>query len=176
MYQWSSWKVRVKVKVTLRLMVSLSVSLGVEPHLGLMTRYLLLFDSFGLVFMGRHLWREEGSVFCICCWPSPAQSFSGPSSLDLATIFHCLGFETSLFVASYDSQGHAEASHYIASGRTTQKTHPFPSNGMSSLLRIHCCGMCLLNRCLATSLSVAIHRLILNPSFLFSHWIVSILI
>jgi hypothetical protein len=33
---------------------SQSVSLGVEPHLGLMTRYLLLFDSYGLVFMGRN--------------------------------------------------------------------------------------------------------------------------
>jgi hypothetical protein len=31
--------VRFKVKVTLRLTVSQSVSLGVEPHLGLMTRY-----------------------------------------------------------------------------------------------------------------------------------------
>jgi hypothetical protein len=41
-----------KVKVTLRLTVSQSVSLGVEPHLGLMTRYLLLFDSYGLVFVG----------------------------------------------------------------------------------------------------------------------------
>jgi hypothetical protein len=30
-----------------------SVSLGVEPHLGLMTRYLLLFDSYGLVIVGR---------------------------------------------------------------------------------------------------------------------------
>jgi hypothetical protein len=29
-----------------------SVSLGVEPRLGLMTRYLLLFDSYGLVFCG----------------------------------------------------------------------------------------------------------------------------
>jgi hypothetical protein len=29
-----------------------SVSLGVEPHLGLMTRYLLLFDSYRLVFCG----------------------------------------------------------------------------------------------------------------------------
>jgi hypothetical protein len=41
-------KVKVKVKVTLRLdgqSVSQSVSLGVEPHLGLMTRYLLLFHS-----------------------------------------------------------------------------------------------------------------------------------
>jgi hypothetical protein len=32
----------VKVKVTLRLTVSQSASLRVEPHLGLMTRYLLL--------------------------------------------------------------------------------------------------------------------------------------
>jgi hypothetical protein len=41
---------QVKVKVALQLIVSQSVSLGVEPHLGLMTRYLLLFDSYGLVF------------------------------------------------------------------------------------------------------------------------------
>jgi hypothetical protein len=53
-----------KVKVTLRLTVSQSVSLGVEPHLGLMTRYLLPFDSYALVFVGRPLWREDGSVFC----------------------------------------------------------------------------------------------------------------
>jgi hypothetical protein len=45
----------VKVKVTLRLTVSQSVSLGVEPHLGLMTRYLLLFDSYGIVIVGRPL-------------------------------------------------------------------------------------------------------------------------
>jgi hypothetical protein len=36
-----------QVKVTLRLTVSQSVSLGVEPHLGLMTRYFLLVDSYG---------------------------------------------------------------------------------------------------------------------------------
>jgi hypothetical protein len=41
---------KVKVKVTLRLTVGQSVSL-----LGLMTRYLLLFDSYGLVFVGRPL-------------------------------------------------------------------------------------------------------------------------
>jgi hypothetical protein len=43
---------KVKVKVTLRLTVSQPVSLGVEPHLGLMTRYLLLFDRYGVVFCG----------------------------------------------------------------------------------------------------------------------------
>jgi hypothetical protein len=42
-----------ELKVTLRLTVGQSVSLGVEPHLGFMTRYLLLFDSYGLVFEGR---------------------------------------------------------------------------------------------------------------------------
>jgi hypothetical protein len=48
-----------KVKVTLRLTVSQSVSqsvnLGVEPNLGLMTRFLLLFDNLGLVIAGRPL-------------------------------------------------------------------------------------------------------------------------
>jgi hypothetical protein len=36
-----------------------SVSLGVEPHLGLMTRCLLLFDSCGLVFVGGALSDER---------------------------------------------------------------------------------------------------------------------
>jgi hypothetical protein len=45
----------IKVEVTLRLTVSQSVSRGVELHLGLMTKYLLLFDSYGLVFVGRLL-------------------------------------------------------------------------------------------------------------------------
>jgi hypothetical protein len=108
-----------------------------------MTRYVLLFDSCGRVFVGRPLWREGGSVFCICCWPLPAQSFSDSRPLGLSTIFYCLTFETSLFVASYDSQGHgggirlrlhqgeffsaARDSRYIASERPQQKT-PFHNN------------------------------------------------
>jgi hypothetical protein len=95
-----------KAKVILQLSVSQSVNLGVEPHLGLMTRYLLLFDSYGLVFVGRPFWGEDGSVFCTCCWLLPAQNFSGPSPSGLETIFYCLRFETYLFIASYDSQGH----------------------------------------------------------------------
>jgi hypothetical protein len=74
---------------------------------GLMTRYLLLsWQLRSCFFVGRPLWREAGSVFYICCWPLPAQSFLGPSPLVLAAIFYCLRFETSHFVASYDSQGH----------------------------------------------------------------------
>jgi hypothetical protein len=39
-----------QVKVTLRLTVSQSLNLGVKYNLGHMTRYLVLFDSYGLVF------------------------------------------------------------------------------------------------------------------------------
>jgi hypothetical protein len=108
----TSWSVWLQIagwyymKLTLRLTVSQSVSLGAEPHLGLMTRYLLLFDSYGLDFVGRLLWREDGSVFYICYSPWPAYSFSGPSPLGLVTIFCPLRFKTSLFVVFYDSQGH----------------------------------------------------------------------
>jgi hypothetical protein len=50
-----NYKLQVKVKYTLGLTVSQSVSIGVEPHFRIMTRYLLLFDSYGLVFLGRPL-------------------------------------------------------------------------------------------------------------------------
>jgi hypothetical protein len=46
---------KVKVKVALRVTVIQSISLDDEPHVGLMTRYLLLFESYGLVFVGRPL-------------------------------------------------------------------------------------------------------------------------
>jgi hypothetical protein len=71
-----------------------------------MTRSLLLSDSCGFVDLGRPLWWEDGSFVYNCCWPSPAQSFSGPSPVELVAIFYSLRFETSLFDASYDSQGH----------------------------------------------------------------------
>jgi hypothetical protein len=58
-----------------------------------------------VVYVGRSLWRENESVVYNCYWSSPAQSFSGPTTVGLVTIFYCLRFETSLF-ASYDSQGY----------------------------------------------------------------------
>jgi hypothetical protein len=91
-----------------------------------------------LFYVGHPLWREDGPVFCICYWPLPAQSFSGPSPLVLATVFYRLRIETFLFVASYDSQGHGGdirprlhtrynsqltiRSVYIAPARIAQKT------------------------------------------------------
>jgi hypothetical protein len=38
-----------------------------SPHLGLMTKFLLLLDSCGFVDMVRSLWREDGSVDYNCC-------------------------------------------------------------------------------------------------------------
>jgi hypothetical protein len=57
--------------------------------------------------VGRSLWREDESVVYNYCCPSPAESFSGPGPVGLATIFYCLRFETFLFVASYDSQSYS---------------------------------------------------------------------
>jgi hypothetical protein len=56
-----SVSVKVKVKVTLRLTVGQSVSLGVEPHPGLMTRDLLLFDSYDLVLWGGGALSDEST-------------------------------------------------------------------------------------------------------------------
>jgi hypothetical protein len=99
---------------------------------GLRPDFYYLCDSYGIVLVGRPLWREDGSVFYICCWLLPAQSFFGPSPLGLMTIFYCLTFETSLFVASYDSQGHGGGirsrlhtgicSSYILHRRTVYRT------------------------------------------------------
>jgi hypothetical protein len=99
-----------------------------------------------VLFCGGPLWREDGSVSCICCWPTPVQSFLGLRPFGLETIFYCLRFETSFFVASYDSQGYGGGirhrlhmgcrsclsfqPRYIASIRTHWKHrfHNYPKN------------------------------------------------
>jgi hypothetical protein len=65
-----------------------------STHLGHKTRFLLLSDNCGFVDVERSLWLKDGSVVYTCCWPSPAQSFSGSSPSGLLIIFHCLRFET----------------------------------------------------------------------------------
>jgi hypothetical protein len=46
-----------------------------------------------IVHMQHPLWREDGSIIYNCCWPSPAQSFSGLIPAGLITIFYCLRFK-----------------------------------------------------------------------------------
>jgi hypothetical protein len=67
-----------------------SLSWSKAPIWGLRPDLYYLCDSYGLVLVGRPLWREVGSALCICCWPLPAQSFSGLSPLGLEIIFYCL--------------------------------------------------------------------------------------
>jgi hypothetical protein len=81
----NSWQLNSKSHCDWR-SVSRSVRLSTEPYLGFMTRYLLLFDSYDHVFVGRPLWREDGYGFCICCWPLPAQSSSGPSPFTVSDL------------------------------------------------------------------------------------------
>jgi hypothetical protein len=73
-----------------------------------------------IVLIKHPLWQEDESVIYSWCWPSPAHSFSGPSPVGLATIFYCLRFGTSPFVASYDSQGYGGGiRHRLHTGNLT---------------------------------------------------------
>jgi hypothetical protein len=65
-----------------------------SPHLKPKIWFLLLSGSCWFFDVGRALWREGGSVVYNCCRSSPAQSFLGPSSAGLVTIFYCLRLET----------------------------------------------------------------------------------
>jgi hypothetical protein len=59
----------------------------------------------GLLMWGALSNERTGPTFTMLL-ASPAQPFSGPSPVGLANIFYCPRYETSLFVASYDSQGY----------------------------------------------------------------------
>jgi hypothetical protein len=97
---------KVKVKLTLRLTVSQSVSLGAELHLGLMTSFLILIYSYCLVFWGALSDERTGLSFVYAAGARQRSLSRVGVPLRLVTILYCLRFETFLFVASYDWQGH----------------------------------------------------------------------
>jgi hypothetical protein len=94
------------LSLVLRPMVSRPVCLGIKHPSGAYDQIFVTVRCCGFIDVGRSLWREDGSAVYNCCWSSPAQSSSGPSPLGLATVFYCFRFQTSNFVASYDSQGY----------------------------------------------------------------------
>jgi hypothetical protein len=98
-----SW---VESILILRPTVSGPVFLGVKQPSADYDQIFISVGQLRVSYVGRSLWREDGSVVYNCCWSSPAQSFSGSSPEEVATIFYCLRFETFLFVASYDLEGY----------------------------------------------------------------------
>jgi hypothetical protein len=94
-----------------RAQLSINCSLGTPeldwPPFGAYDQILITVRQLRVCWCGG--FSDEGrSVVYNCRWSSPAQSFSGPNPLVLVTICYCLRFETSPFVASYDSQGYPE--------------------------------------------------------------------
>jgi hypothetical protein len=123
--------------------------------------------------VGRPLWREDGSVFCICCWPLPAQS------CDHILLSQIWDFPFRRLLRLTGSRWrystpppHGDDSNDLLcffcnpSSRTTQKTHPLYSsegmftaplhrNGSYSIVAcvIVAAGMYLPSSCLAIDFS-----------------------
>jgi hypothetical protein len=71
-----------------------------------MTRYLLCLTVTVLILWGALSDERTGLPFVHAAGPCQRKSFLGPSPLGPATLIYCLRFDTSLFFAFYDSQGH----------------------------------------------------------------------
>jgi hypothetical protein len=89
-----SLSILVRFKVMLWPTASQPVCLGVRHPSGAQDQVFITVRQLQVCWCGCPLWWEDRSVVYNCCWPLPAQSFSGPSSAELMTVFCCLRLKT----------------------------------------------------------------------------------
>jgi hypothetical protein len=102
---WSLLSLTHSLKLSLSFMlrptVSRPVCLWIKHPFGAYDQILITVRQLRVCWCGTlSLWREDGSVVCNWYWPSPAQSFSGPSLLGLVAIFYCLDSSLKVTVLS----------------------------------------------------------------------------
>jgi hypothetical protein len=79
----------LRLSLILRPTVSRPVCLGIKHPSVAYDQVFITVRQLRVCWCGAlSLSREDGSVVCSCCWSTPAQSVSGPSPVELATIFY----------------------------------------------------------------------------------------